>query len=45
LVNLEHAGGTLDGFPRIAAYKAAILARPSFAGLIEKERALLARMG
>ena len=45
LVNLEHAGGTLDGFPRIAAYKAAILARPSFAGLLEKERALLARMG
>ncbi|WP_076070809.1 glutathione S-transferase family protein [Sphingomonas montana] len=45
LVNLEHAGGVLDGYPRISAYLAAMLARPSFAGLVAKERAMLARMG
>ncbi|HEX8445110.1 MAG TPA: glutathione S-transferase family protein [Sphingomonas sp.] len=44
LLNLEHAGGTLDAYPRVTAFRDAILARPSFAGLAEKERAFIARM-
>ncbi len=43
-VNLEHAGVTIDAarHPRLAAYVAAILARPSFAGMVAKERRFLA---
>ena len=43
--NLTHSGVTLDAarHPRIAAYSAAILARPSFAPLIERETAFLNR--
>ena len=45
LVNLEHAGGTLAGHPRVAAFYAAMIARDCFAEMVEKERAFLARMG
>ena len=43
-VNLEHAGVTIDAaqHPRLAAYVGAILARPSFAGMVAKERRFLA---
>lgn len=43
--NLSHCGVEPDAakHPRIAAYVAHILARPSFAGMIEVERAALAR--
>ena len=44
-VNLRHLGIALDEarWPKAAAYVAAILARPSFAGWIERETAFLAR--
>ncbi len=42
-VNFEHAGVAIDAaiFPKVTAYAAAILARPSFATLIEKEQRFL----
>ncbi len=45
LVNFEHAGETLDAtrWPRLAAYRARLLARPSFKALIEAERPLVER--
>ncbi|MBS0273487.1 MAG: glutathione S-transferase family protein [Proteobacteria bacterium] len=45
LVNFEHAGETVDAkrWPRLAAYGQRIHARPSFKGLIEKERPLVQR--
>ena len=45
LVNLEHAGGSLDGYPRVAAFRDAMLGRACFAEMVAKERAFLARMG
>ena len=44
-VNLGHLGIAIDPeiYPRTARYAAAILARPSFASLIERETAFLAR--
>ena len=43
--NLDHAGYRLDAarHPRIASFTAAVLARPSFAGLIGAERRILAK--
>lgn len=45
LVNFEHAGETVDAkrWPKLAAYGHRIHARPSFKGLIEKERPLVQR--
>jgi len=45
LVNFEHAGETVDAkrWPKLAAYGQRIHARPSFKGLIEKERPLVQR--
>ena len=45
LVNLEHSGGTLAGYPRVAAFYAAMMARDCFAEMVEKERVFLKRMG
>lgn len=44
-VNMGHLGIAIDPatHPKAAAYVAAILARPSFAPIIEKEKAFLAR--
>ncbi len=44
-VNLEHCGVAIDAatYPRLTAYTAAILARPSFAVPIERERGFLAK--
>lgn len=44
-VNLAHAGVTIDTakYPKFTAYRDAILARPSFAALVEKERRFLSR--
>lgn len=44
--NLAHCGATIDAarFPKVTAYAAAILARPSFAASIERETAFLARI-
>lgn len=41
--NLAHAGHELDAgrYPRLAAYTAAILARPSFAAMVEAEKQAL----
>lgn len=39
--NLGHLNFNLDRWPKARAYAAAILARPSFAPMIEKERRLL----
>ena len=46
LVNYGHAGETLDAarWPSLAAWLARILARPSFAPMIERERRFLARL-
>ena len=43
--NLEHAGVRIDAatYPRLTAYTAAILARPSLAHAIERERGFLAK--
>ncbi len=43
-VNVDHLGIVIDAahHPKLAAYLAAILARPSFAGMIAKERRFLA---
>ncbi len=43
--NFEYAGVTIDPatYPRLTAYAAAILARPSFAASLERERGLLAQ--
>lgn len=45
LVNLQHLGIVLDGErnPDVVRFAQAMLARPSFAGLIERESAFLAR--
>ena len=45
-VNLRHAGSSVDAqaYPRLSAYLAAIHARPSFAALIDRDDAFLARM-
>ena len=45
-VNLHHVGVEVDGtrWPRATAYLDAILARPSFAGMIERERRQAAAM-
>ena len=42
-VNLEHVGFTVDPatYPKLAAYVARILARPSFAGNIAAEKKML----
>ena len=40
--NLGHLGFDLSAWPRTRAYAEAILARPSFAGLIAREKRLLA---
>lgn len=44
-VNLDHAGFKLDRarYPRVAAFVEAILARPSFAEIVAKERRFLSR--
>jgi glutathione S-transferase len=44
-VNLDYVGASPDParFPRLAAYLEAILARPSFASWISRERAFLER--
>lgn len=46
-VNLAHVDWTVDAarWPRTAAYVARIHARPSFAPIIDKERAFIARAG
>lgn len=46
MVNLAHAGLTIDParHPKAAAYIAAILGRPSFAGIIETEKAFMSRL-
>jgi glutathione S-transferase len=46
LANLGYADCPIDAaqYPRVTAYLEAILARPSFAGLIAKEKAILARL-
>lgn len=46
-VNLAHIGCPIDAarWPTVAAYVAKIHARPSFAGLIAQEHAMLAAMG
>jgi glutathione S-transferase len=43
-VNLAHAGYTVDAavYPRIAAFVGTMLARPSFAGMVAAETAMLA---
>lgn len=43
--NLAHCGVTIDAgrYPKVTRYVAAILARPSFAGSVEREAAFLAR--
>lgn len=43
-VNLDHLGIAIDAahHPKLAAYLAAMLARPSFSGMIAKERRFLA---
>lgn len=43
--NFAHCGATIDAarFPKVTRFAAAILARPSFAGSIERETAFLAR--
>lgn len=43
--NLEHCGVTVDEvrYPRLTAYVRTILARPSFAAMLQRERAFLAR--
>ncbi len=43
--NFEHAGVAIDPttYPRLTAYAAAILARPSFAASIERERGFIAK--
>ncbi len=45
LVNFEHAGETVDAqkWPKLAAYRARLLERPSFKTLIAEERALVER--
>ena len=45
-VNLAHVGVDLDGtrWPRATAYLDAILARPSFAGMVAEERRMVAAM-
>lgn len=42
-VNLQHAGGSLDAkrWPKLAAYVARTIARPSFKALIEEDRKML----
>ena len=44
-VNLDHAGVSIDAakFPKLTAYVAGILARPSFAAVIAKDRQFLGR--
>ena len=46
LANLEHMGMTIDGgtYPRLAAYVQRILSRPSFAGLLARERAFMRKI-
>lgn len=43
--NLDHCGVTIDAalYPRVARFAGEILARPSFAGMVARERAFLAR--
>ncbi len=43
--NFGHAAVTIDParYPKVAAYRDAMLARPSFAALVDKERAFLSR--
>ena len=43
--NMAHAGVTIDAaaYPKVTAYTAAILGRPSFATVVERERAFLNR--
>lgn len=47
LATLDCIGVTVDAqaYPRTAAYAAAIHARPSFAAILERDRALIAAMG
>jgi glutathione S-transferase len=40
-VNFAHAGAGTDGYPKLTAYLAGIHARPSFAGMIAGEKAML----
>ena len=44
--NLAHCGVTVDAarYPKVAAYAASILARPSFAQAVDKESAFLNRL-
>ena len=44
LINIGHAGCTVDAaaYPKLSAYLGTIVARPSFAGLVERERRMLA---
>ena len=44
-VNFSHAGVMIDAaaFPKVTAYAAAMLARPSFATLVEKEKRFLSK--
>ncbi|MDE0933801.1 MAG: glutathione S-transferase family protein [Novosphingopyxis baekryungensis] len=44
LVNLRHAGGTLDAHPRIAAFAERLHARPCFASSIAWEERALAKI-
>lgn len=46
LANLEHMGMTIDvgTYPRLAAYVQRILSRPSFAGLLARERAFMLKI-
>ncbi len=46
MVNLDHAGCPLDRgrYPAIAAYLDRVWARPSFAAVVERERAFLAKV-
>jgi glutathione S-transferase len=46
LANLPYMGSGIDAerYPRLAAYVAAILSRPSFQPWIERETALLAKL-
>ena len=43
--NFGHAAVTIDParYPKVAAYRDAMLARPSFAAIVDKERAFLSR--
>ena len=43
-VNLAHVGVAIDRWPRIAAYVASIHARPSYAAMIERDRAAIDAM-